>query len=126
MLCSLQYLILKREKVESEAVNTTVDAPAVEAQTSQVDNSAPTPPSVTKDPAVGAAWKLITNQWQLEEPKMIISVTGGARRFYMKQRLLRSFKRGLMKAAIASGERYRSYFVTKFQSNLRGYSLKLA
>jgi len=116
----LQYLILKRTKVEGEAVNETVEAPAVEAQTSQVDNGAPTRRSVTQDPAVGDAWKLITNQWQLEEPKMIISVTGGARRFYMKQRLLRSFKRGLMKAAIASGKQYQSYSL-KLEKKIRYY-----
>ena len=93
--------------MEGEAVDQTIDAPAAaETKTSQVDNSASTPRAVTKDPAVGEAWQFITNEWQLEEPKMIISVTGGARRFYMKQRLLRSFKRGLMKAAIASGKQY--------------------
>ena len=58
----------------------------------------------TIDPAVGKAWELITKHWQLEEPKMIISVTGGARRFYMKPRQMKSVKRGLMKAATAAGQ----------------------
>lgn len=96
----MQYLILKRERIEDEAPNETDEQ-------AQTDGSTPaTTRAVTKDPAVGEAWELITNQWQLEEPKMIISVTGGARRFYMKPRLLRSFKRGLMKAAIAAGKQY--------------------
>lgn len=60
--------------------------------------------TVSEDPGVGEAWKHVTDQWQLDEPKMIISVTGGARRFYMKPRLLKSFKRGLMKVATAAGK----------------------
>jgi len=96
-ICLLsQYLILKRSKVEEEENN---EPQETEAQ-SENDSSRQTK---SADPAVGKAWEIITNYWQLEEPKMIISVTGGARRFYMKQRLLKSFKRGLMKAATAAG-----------------------
>ena len=78
------------QEIETQAL-TASETPAGVAQTQ------------TMDPAVGKAWELITSYWQMDEPKMIISVTGGARRFYMKQRLLRSFKRGLMKAATAAG-----------------------
>jgi len=95
----LQYLILKRSRVEEE-VNK-------EAQEIQAPTDSETPAAghtQMLDPAVGKSWELITNYWQLDEPKMIISVTGGARRFYMKQRLLKSFKRGLMKAATAAGQ----------------------
>jgi len=95
---SWQFLLLKRDKIEDEAFSE-----PTENVTTKSDNDS-SRQTVPKDPAVGDAWKLITNRWQLDEPKMIISVTGGARRFYMKQRLLRSFKRGLMKAAIAAGE----------------------
>jgi len=91
-------MILKRDQIEEE--DNVISEPTETATKS--DN--PTRQTVSKDPAVGYAWKLITNRWQLDEPKMIISVTGGARRFYMKQRLLKSFKRGLMKAAVAAGE----------------------
>jgi len=96
-MCSLlQYLILKRSKIEEEASN----GPQETEAPSENDSSRQTQ---SADPAVGKAWEIVTNYWQLEEPKMIISVTGGARRFYMKQRLLKSFKRGLMKAATAAG-----------------------
>ena len=40
--------------------------------------------------------------WQLPDPSIVISVTGGAQNFRKKTRLLRSFKRGLMKAATAA------------------------
>jgi len=98
-----QFLILTKNRIENEANNEPEPEPELETETQQPVNGSSTR-SMSKDPAVGEAWKLITNQWQLEEPKMIISVTGGARRFYMKQRLLKSFKRGLMKAATATGE----------------------
>ena len=68
-----------------------------------MENEANNEPEQT-DPAVGESWEFITDQWQLEEPQMIISVTGGAGRFYMKPRMLKSFKSGLMKAATAAGE----------------------
>ena len=96
-----QFLLLKREQIEQDEV---IIEPT--EMTTKSDNDSSRQTSLT-DPAVGDAWKLITSRWQLDEPKMIISVTGGARRFYMKQRLLKSFKRGLMKAAIAAGEQCR-------------------
>lgn len=92
-----QCLVLTRNKLEAEHENA-----ETQAQTQLDANSSGQ--TVTKDPAVGDAWKHVTDRWQLDEPKMIISVTGGARRFFMKQRLLKSFKRGLMKAATAAGE----------------------
>jgi hypothetical protein len=55
------------------------------------------------DLVVADAWRFMRDKWKLQDPKMIISVTGGARKFYMKQRLLDSFKRGLMRAATATG-----------------------
>jgi len=79
---ALQYLILKKNEVAA-------------ADRKQ------------KDPGVSKTWGFFENRWKLKEPKMIISVTGGKQQFFMNQRLLRSFKRGLMKAAIAAGEQRR-------------------
>ena len=65
------------------------------------------PPSKDADKlssAVGNVWEYLTQKWKMEMPKLIISVTGGAKRFEMKKRHLQSFKRGLMKAATSSGE----------------------
>jgi len=74
----LQYLILKKNKDVSTSKQ-------------------------PKDPGVSEAWEFIEKHWEVGKPEMIISVTGGKRQFFMNQRLLRSFKRGLMKAAIAAG-----------------------
>ena len=94
-----QFLLLKRDKVdEDEAI---VDQPTEISAKTENDSAKK---NALHDPAVKHAWKLITERWQLDEPKMIISVTGGARRFYMQKRLLKSFKCGLMKAAVAAGE----------------------
>ena len=49
-------------------------------------------------------WKLMTDYWNMREPKLIISVTGGAKNFYVKNRLRTNFKRGLMKAATSAGK----------------------
>jgi len=77
VLLLLQYLILKKNKATATAKK-------------------------HKDSGVSDAWDFMIKHWELDEPKMIISVTGGKRQFFMNQRLLRSFKRGLMKAAIAA------------------------
>jgi len=79
----LQYLILKKNKA-AKARN-------------KVARS--------EDKGVHDTWNFIEKRWVEHAPKMIISVTGGKRQFFMNQRLLRSFKRGLMKAAVASGAR---------------------
>ena len=79
----LQYLILKKNK----------DATAARRK---------------EDPGVSKTWDFIGKNWDLGKPQMIISVTGGKRQFFMNERLLRSFKRGLMKAAQASGEHRRT------------------
>ena len=81
----MQYLILKKNK---------------DASTSRQHKEQ------QKDLGVSQAWEFIEKHWEPRtgKPKMIISVTGGKRQFFMNQRLLKSFKRGLMKAAIAAGE----------------------
>jgi hypothetical protein len=40
----------------------------------------------------------------LEPPKLIVSVTGGAKRLMMKPRLMSSFKRGLINTVTAAGD----------------------
>ena len=76
----LQYLILNKTKVEGSTRQ-------------------------QKDDGVKQTWDFIKSHWELDDPKVIISVTGGTRQFFMNQLLLKSFKRGLMKAAITTGER---------------------
>jgi len=58
------------------------------------------------DEGVVEAWDFIKSYWEPSDPKMIISVTSGKRHFTMTQRMLKSFKRGLIKAANATGQRY--------------------
>jgi transient receptor potential cation channel subfamily M protein 2 len=40
--------------------------------------------------------------WGLEKPKLVISVTGGARNFTMKPKLKDVFRKGLVKAALST------------------------
>ncbi|XP_066299867.1 transient receptor potential cation channel subfamily M member-like 2 isoform X2 [Branchiostoma lanceolatum] len=47
--------------------------------------------------------KLMREQWQLELPNLLISVTGGAKNFYIKPRLQEVFRKGLIKAAQSTG-----------------------
>lgn len=41
--------------------------------------------------------------WNLDQPHLILSVTGGAQNFTIPQRMKNAFKRGLMKAATSTG-----------------------
>ena len=41
--------------------------------------------------------------WNLSRPKLIISVTGGAKKFSMPHRMKKAFKCGLIKAAVSTG-----------------------
>ncbi|KAI8514532.1 Transient receptor putative cation channel sub M member 2 [Branchiostoma belcheri] len=43
--------------------------------------------------------KVMREQWNLELPNLLISVTGGAKNFYIKPRLQEVFRKGLIKAA---------------------------
>jgi SLOG in TRPM len=49
-------------------------------------------------------WDLLEKQWNLEPPKLIISVIGGAKRLMMKPRLMSTLKRGLINTLTAAGE----------------------
>ena len=48
------------------------------------------------------AWRQVLSDSVV--PKLVISVTGGARDFKMSERHLEAFKRGLIKAATTTGE----------------------
>ncbi|XP_076450410.1 transient receptor potential cation channel subfamily M member-like 2 [Babylonia areolata] len=48
-------------------------------------------------------WTVLTDCWQLPVPKLIISVTGGAKRFTLRPRLKTILKQGLVNAAVSTG-----------------------
>ncbi|KAK7112164.1 hypothetical protein V1264_011657 [Littorina saxatilis] len=48
-------------------------------------------------------WSVLTECWQLPKPRMLISVTGGAKRFYLRPRLKNILKQGLVNAAVSTG-----------------------
>uniref|UniRef100_A0A3Q3VTW1 Uncharacterized protein n=1 Tax=Mola mola TaxID=94237 RepID=A0A3Q3VTW1_MOLML len=48
-------------------------------------------------------YQLLTKQWKLSPPNLLISVTGGAKNFYLKARLKNMFHRGLIKVAQTTG-----------------------
>nr|XP_002734919.2 PREDICTED: transient receptor potential cation channel subfamily M member 1-like [Saccoglossus kowalevskii] len=48
-------------------------------------------------------WDLLINQWKMDKPKVLISVTGGAHDYHFKSRLKTLFKEGLIKAAVSTG-----------------------
>lgn len=47
--------------------------------------------------------RVLFDIWKLEPPKLLISVTGGARSFNLKSKLKNAFRRGLVKAALSTG-----------------------
>ncbi|KAK7469456.1 hypothetical protein BaRGS_00036522, partial [Batillaria attramentaria] len=47
--------------------------------------------------------ELLLNVWKLTPPKLVISVTGGAKDFHLKKRLKEAFRRGLRRAAQIPG-----------------------
>ncbi|XP_048256759.1 transient receptor potential cation channel subfamily M member 2-like isoform X1 [Haliotis rufescens] len=62
-------------------------------------------PYVRVDPIcdLNNIWTILTDLWDLPIPKLIISVTGGAKRFDLKPRLRRLLKEGLCHAAASTG-----------------------
>uniref|UniRef100_A0A3B3XCU5 TRPM SLOG domain-containing protein n=1 Tax=Poecilia mexicana TaxID=48701 RepID=A0A3B3XCU5_9TELE len=58
---------------------------------------------VSADTEATVLYKLLTEQWELSPPKLVISVTGGAKNFYLKSHLKKVFYRGLMKIAQTTG-----------------------
>lgn len=53
------------------------------------------------DPA--KVWTVLMDCWQLPVPRLLISVTGGAKRFYLRPRLKNILKQGLVSAAVSTG-----------------------
>ena len=62
------------------------------------------------DPA--KVWTVLMDCWQLPVPRLLISVTGGAKRFYLRPRLKNILKQGLVSAAVSTGKDAACYFVS--------------
>jgi transient receptor potential cation channel subfamily M protein 2 len=58
-------------------------------------------------------WSLISKYWNVPPPQLVISVTGGARTFNLKNRLKHHFKRGLINAATTTGFSFFLFIVLK-------------
>ncbi|KAM7380643.1 hypothetical protein PAMP_003923 [Pampus punctatissimus] len=58
---------------------------------------------VSTDTSPEVLYQLLTDQWKLSPPKLLISVTGGAKNFYLKTHLKKAFHRGLIKVAQTTG-----------------------
>ncbi|XP_029314727.1 transient receptor potential cation channel subfamily M member 2 [Cottoperca gobio] len=58
---------------------------------------------VSTDTSPEMLYQLLTEQWKLSPPNLLISVTGGAKNFYLKARLKNMFNRGLIKVAQTTG-----------------------
>ncbi|KAG9271648.1 transient receptor potential cation channel subfamily M member 2-like [Astyanax mexicanus] len=58
---------------------------------------------VSSNTRVDLLYQLMTEQWKLHPPNLLISVTGGAKNFYMKTHLKDKFRRGLIKVAQSTG-----------------------
>ncbi|MXQ82247.1 hypothetical protein E5288_WYG010932 [Bos mutus] len=58
---------------------------------------------LSQDTPSSLIYQLMTQQWGLDAPNLLISVTGGAKDFKMKPRLKSIFRRGLLKVAQTSG-----------------------
>ncbi|CAF3772040.1 unnamed protein product [Rotaria sordida] len=58
---------------------------------------------IPPDAPVMQVKELISTKWCHERPSLVISVTGGAKDYNMKPKLLRAFRRGLLKVASTTG-----------------------
>ncbi|XP_004696953.1 transient receptor potential cation channel subfamily M member 2 [Echinops telfairi] len=58
---------------------------------------------VSQDTPSSVIYDLMTQHWGLDDPNLLISVTGGAKDFKMKLRLKNIFRRGLVKVAQTTG-----------------------
>ena len=47
--------------------------------------------------------RLMRSKWDLDIPNLVISVTGGAKSFYLKPGLKEVFTKGLIKVAVSTG-----------------------
>ncbi|XP_031442375.1 transient receptor potential cation channel subfamily M member 2 [Clupea harengus] len=58
---------------------------------------------VSSDTPSEVLYQLMTEHWKLRPPNLLISVTGGAKNFYMRTELKNKFRRGLIKVAQSTG-----------------------
>ncbi|KAM4609093.1 transient receptor potential cation channel subfamily M member 2 [Polymixia lowei] len=58
---------------------------------------------VSADASPEVLYQLLTEQWKLTPPNLLISVTGGAKNFYLRAHLKSMFHRGLIKVAQTTG-----------------------
>uniref|UniRef100_A0A667XLD5 Transient receptor potential cation channel, subfamily M, member 2 n=1 Tax=Myripristis murdjan TaxID=586833 RepID=A0A667XLD5_9TELE len=58
---------------------------------------------VSTDTRPEVLYQLLTEHWNLTPPNLLISVTGGAKNFYLKAHLKNMFHRGLIKVAHTTG-----------------------
>ncbi|MCJ8732785.1 hypothetical protein PDJAM_G00215280 [Pangasius djambal] len=58
---------------------------------------------VSSDTPVEKLYPLMAEHWKLQPPNLLISVTGGAKNFYIKSDLKNKFRRGLIKVAQTTG-----------------------
>ncbi|XP_062389613.1 transient receptor potential cation channel subfamily M member 2-like [Sardina pilchardus] len=58
---------------------------------------------VSSDTPPEDLYHLITEYWKLRPPNLLISITGGAKNFYMRTHLKQKFRRGLIKVAQSTG-----------------------
>lgn len=59
---------------------------------------------VADDTSMDEMMYLLTEIWGLQQPNLLISVTGGAKNITMSKRLKDTFKRGLLKTAQTTGK----------------------
>ena len=57
---------------------------------------------VSNDVKAQELLRLLTKQWGVEHPKLLIEVTGGAKNFVMQPKLRRIFRHGIIKAATST------------------------
>ncbi|XP_007577647.1 transient receptor potential cation channel subfamily M member 2 [Poecilia formosa] len=58
---------------------------------------------VSADTEAEVLYELLTQQWKLSPPNLLISVTGGAKNLNLKPQLQKTFRRGLIKVAQTTG-----------------------
>ncbi|XP_030642340.1 transient receptor potential cation channel subfamily M member 2-like [Chanos chanos] len=58
---------------------------------------------VSSDTEPDTLYELLITHWKLQPPNLVISVTGGAKNFHMKDHLKRTFRKGLIKVAQTTG-----------------------
>ncbi|CAF5177638.1 unnamed protein product [Rotaria magnacalcarata] len=58
---------------------------------------------IPADVSVMDVKKFLNQDWYSERPSLVISITGGAKEYKMQQKVLRAFRRGLLKVARTTG-----------------------